>query len=110
MSIKCVNIGSYTQKPIELVMVSKSISHCFFLFGKMLSLLWQISDIIGLIFIVANGQILKNNLAIWSHCSYATLNVFMTLAPGTHFKCFEPEGEDLRYSEDAPRTASSLPT
>ena len=31
----------------------------YFSFGKMLSLLWQICDIIGLIFIVANGQILK---------------------------------------------------
>ena len=39
-----------------------------FLFGKMLSLLWQICDIIGLIFIFANGQILKNNISIWSHC------------------------------------------
>ena len=26
------------------------------LFGKMLSLLWQICDIIGLVFILANGQ------------------------------------------------------
>ena len=40
-----------------------------FLFGTMLSLLWQICDIIGLIFIVTNGQILKNNLTIWSHWS-----------------------------------------
>ena len=40
----------------------------YFWFGKMLSLIWQICDIIGLIFIVANGQILKNNLTIWSHC------------------------------------------
>ena len=38
-----------------------------FLFGKMLSLLWQICDIVGLIFSVANGQIFKNNLTIWSH-------------------------------------------
>ena len=36
----------------------------YFLFGKMLSLLWQICDIIGVIFIVASGQILKNNLTI----------------------------------------------
>ena len=41
----------------------------YFLFGKMLSLLWQICEIIGLIFIVVNGQILKNNPTIWSHCS-----------------------------------------
>ena len=40
----------------------------YFLFGEMISLLWQICDIIGLISIVANGQILKNNLTIWSHC------------------------------------------
>ena len=36
----------------------------YFIFGKMLSLLWQICDIIGLISIVANGQTLKNNLTI----------------------------------------------
>ena len=40
----------------------------YFLFGKMLRLLWQICNFIGLIFILANGQILKNNLTIWSHC------------------------------------------
>ena len=39
-----------------------------FLFGKMLSLLWQILCIIGLIFIVANGQILKNNLIYFGKC------------------------------------------
>ena len=39
----------------------------YFLFGKMLSTLWQICDIIGLIFIASNGQTLKNNLTIWSH-------------------------------------------
>ena len=32
----------------------------------MLSLLWQICYIVGLIFSVANGKILKNNLTIWS--------------------------------------------
>ena len=35
-------------------------------------ILWQIRDIIGLIFIVANGQILKNNQTIWSHCLWHT--------------------------------------
>ena len=34
-----------------------------FLFGKMLSILEEMCEIIGLIFIVANGQILKNNLS-----------------------------------------------
>ena len=41
----------------------------YFLFRKAMSRLWQICDIIGLIFMVANGQILKINLTIWSHCS-----------------------------------------
>ena len=35
-------------------------------FGNFLTLL-------GLIFIIANGQILKNNLTIWSHCPWLTL-------------------------------------
>ena len=39
----------------------------YFLFGKMLCLLWQICDIIVLIFIAANGQIWNNNLTSWSH-------------------------------------------
>ena len=42
----------------------------YLLFGKMLSLLWQICDIIWLIFIVANGHILKNILTIWSHSRF----------------------------------------
>ena len=45
-----------------------------FLFGKMLSTLWQMCDIIGLIFIGANGHILKNNLTIWSHWFPALLS------------------------------------
>ena len=40
----------------------------YFLFDKMLSTLWQFCVIIGHIFIAANGQILKNNLTIGSHC------------------------------------------
>ena len=39
----------------------------YFLFCKMLSQLCQICDIIGLICIVANSQVIKNNLTIWSH-------------------------------------------
>ena len=41
----------------------------YFLFGKLLSPLWRICYIIGLIFIIPNRQILKNNLTIWSHWS-----------------------------------------
>ena len=44
-------------------------SKVYFLFGNMMGLLWQIWYIIGLVFIVVNFQISKNNLAIWSHCS-----------------------------------------
>ena len=39
----------------------------YFLFSKMLSILWQICYSIGLIFIATNGQILKNNLTILSY-------------------------------------------
>ena len=49
------------QATVKILMV-------YFLFGKMLSLLWQICDMIVLIVIIANGQILKNNLTIWSLC------------------------------------------
>ena len=38
----------------------------------MLCILWQMCDITGLIFIAANGQILKNNRTIWSHWQQAT--------------------------------------
>ena len=47
----------------------------YFLFVKMISLLWQICDIIGLYFIVANGQILKNNLTIWVH--YIVVSIYV---------------------------------
>ena len=39
-----------------------------FLSGKMLGQLWRIYYIIGQIFSAPNGQILKNNLTIWSCC------------------------------------------
>ena len=39
-----------------------------FLIWKMMGVLRQIWNIIWLIFIVANGQLLKNNLTIWLHC------------------------------------------
>ena len=40
----------------------------YFLFGKMLSILWEICDIIELSITDANDQIWKNNQTIWSHC------------------------------------------
>ena len=46
----------------------------YFLFGKMLSQIWQIWYIIGLILIVVNGQILKNNLTIRSQWSSRTID------------------------------------
>ena len=39
----------------------------YFLFGKIYNLLFQICCTTELIFIVANGQILKHNVTIWSH-------------------------------------------
>ena len=44
----------------------------FFIFGKIANLLWQIYYITGLVFIVANGHIIKHNLTIWSHWQYDT--------------------------------------
>ena len=44
-----------------------------FLICKILILFWRICFIIGIIFIVTSGQILKNNLTMWSHgfsCSF----------------------------------------
>ena len=35
--------------------------------GKMLLLLWQKTNAIGQIFVTVNGQILRIDLAIWSH-------------------------------------------
>ena len=40
----------------------------YLLLVKLVNLLWQICYNTGLIFIVANGPILKHNLTIWSHC------------------------------------------
>ena len=55
-----------TFRPFDNVLqVLGNILTVYSLFGKMLSLLWQICDIIGLI--VAIGHILKHNLTIWSH-------------------------------------------
>ena len=49
----------------------------------MLSLLWEICDIIGLIFIIANGQILKNNITIWSHLLLRSKKLY-----GIGLRCF----------------------
>ena len=52
----------------------------YFLFGKMLSLLWRIRCTIGLIFIVAYGQILKNNPTIWLHWSPSVYSRSLSLS------------------------------
>ena len=44
----------------EILLVFGKKLTVYFLYSKMLSQLWQICDIIGLFFIVTNGQILKN--------------------------------------------------
>ena len=58
----------------------------FFLVGKILDRLWQISNAIGQVFIDINGQMLKNNRAIWSHCSLLegpnALGILVTYKPG----------------------------
>ena len=40
------------------------------MFDKISNLLWQFFDVFGQLFNVVIGQILKNNLAIWSHCGF----------------------------------------
>ena len=57
-----------------MVTSHKQIFDSLFLFGKMVSLLWQICDIIGQIVIDANGQIFKINLTI----TLSILNKTMT--------------------------------
>ena len=57
-----------------LAKVSKSFGKFLMVYFKMLSLLWQICDIIGPILIVANCQNLKTNLTIGLHCRLATLS------------------------------------
>ena len=56
----------------HFVKMSKGFCNSFrvsFIFGIILNLLWlNFYDYIQ-IFIVENGRILKNNLAVWSHCS-----------------------------------------
>ena len=42
----------------------------FSYFAKCWAHFGEFGNIIGLIFIVANGQMLRNNLTIWSHCSH----------------------------------------
>ena len=42
----------------------------------------------GQIFIVVNGQRLKNNLAIWSHWTYTTLNAIFVWPIATNFYLF----------------------
>ena len=51
----------------KILLVFSNFLKVYFLFGKMLSLLWQLCFILGLIFIVTNGQILQINLTVWSH-------------------------------------------
>ena len=61
----------------------------------MLSLLWQICDNIGLIFIVANGQILKNNPTIWSHYTVGTADFLI------EWIGFDQTGKAYAYSTKA---------
>ena len=42
-------------------------------FGKLLNLLWQNCNVFGQPFNVVYGQILKNNIATWSHCDNSRL-------------------------------------
>ena len=55
-----------------LVKFKKSLTKFFrvyLVFGKILQLLWQKCNAIGQVCTVTDGEIFKDNLAIWSHCS-----------------------------------------
>ena len=57
----------------------------YFLFDKLLSLLWQICDIIGLILIVAIDQILENDLTICQLIIHGTdLQPFLVMLAYEH--------------------------
>ena len=72
----------------------------YFLIGKMRRLLWQICDIIGLILIAANGQILKSNLTIWSHCSKSRMFLTSLCIHSARVKCAHlgEKDENVCYS------------
>ena len=65
-------------------------------FGKMLSLLGQIFNIIVLIFIVANGPLVKNNLTIWSHCWLSLIKGQLRWLLGLLFHSANPTGTWLK--------------
>ena len=64
------------------------IFYCSFPIRQNADPIWQICDIIGLVFIVAKGQILKNKLAIWSHCSFPLPSVIYSISPHISFTLF----------------------
>ena len=71
----------------KILRVVGKILKVYLVFGKIMKLLWQILNAIGLIFIAVNEQILKNNLAIWSHCLPGPKNIphyTATTVPMTH--------------------------
>ena len=63
---------------LQILNIFGKILMVYFLFGKMQSLLWPICYSIGLIFIVANDQILKNNPTTWSHCLPFTIYTLLS--------------------------------
>ena len=80
----------------------------YFLIGIILSPPGQTCDIIWLIFIVANGQILKKNLTIWSHCPHPMkrrqgggillLGYSMICVSGLTFFDYQWVGENISHS------------
>ena len=62
----------------------------YFLFGKTVNLFWLFCFTYLIIFIVANGQILKHNLTLWSHWAHSFLSFLIdwdkNLNQSEHFK------------------------
>ena len=68
----------------------------YLLLGKFSGLLRQISYAIGQIFIDVNGQMLKNNLATWSHCRPDTHSCTVSIPnPSLSLSCTHPHTSAL---------------
>ena len=72
--------------------------------SKNLNLLWSTFNAMGEIFIVANGLILTNNIAIWSHWSYPTPEAEPSSNLATLFtaNCIEETKTERKESGNGP--------
>ena len=63
-------------------------------FGKILNLLWQNCTVFGQPFNAVHVQILKNNIAIWSHCLPDKFEVVLPQRSHSRSLSSPPRGSD----------------